>query len=278
MNKTEKKKDITESEPESANKYKIVKIETAKHNIPQRKCAKENIMPRYPFSMILSGPSGSGKTNLLINILSNEHLYKDYFHYILVFSPTAGVLDDTYNSLNIPEENFIKKMDATILKKIIDKRFEQIKKQGIEKVAKSSRMLLILDDVIADKKFLQSPEALVLFTLLRHYLISVIILVQAYNAVNRKCRNSANAVACFPSKLSEVETLKDEITPSGMKKKEFEKVIDYCDKDDHSFLFINNHAPKKEKIRCNLDEILTMEKMMEIQNMNVKKKTYEDDT
>ena len=259
-------------------KYKIVKIETAKHKIPQRKCSTEGYLPEYPFSMELSGPSRSGKTNLLINLLTNKNMYKDYFHYVLVFSPTAGQLDDTYKALKLPKENFVRKLDSNILKKIIEQRKQQIIKEGIEKVAKTSRMLIIMDDVIADKQFLNSDDSLMLFTLLRHYLISVIILVQSYNAVPKKMRNSCNAIAVFPSKRSEVEVLKDEITPAGLTKKEFEQIINYCNKDEHSFLFINNHAKKDKKIRCNLHEILTLDKMKEILTKPPIEISYEDDT
>ncbi|MES2577056.1 MAG: ATPase/DNA packaging protein [Bacteroidota bacterium] len=260
------------------NKYKIVKIDTDKHKIPQRKCSLDGYLPRYPFSMELSGPSGSGKTNLLINFFTNPHMFKDYFHYILVFSPTAGELDDTYKSLKLPKENFIRKLDSNVLKKIIEQRKQQIIKQGIEKVGKTSRMIIIMDDVIADKKFLHSDDSLMLFTLLRHYLISVIILVQAYNGVPKKMRNSCNAIAVFPSLRSEVEVIKEEITPAGLNKKEFEHIINYCNKDEHSFLFINNHATKDKKIRCNIHEILTLDKMKEILKKPPAEITYEDDT
>ena len=263
-------------------KYKIEKIDTDKHKIPQRKCAIDNIMPKFPFSMLYSGPSGCGKTNLLINVMTKSTLYKDFFHYVLVFSPTAGELDDTYKALKLPKENFIKVISSEILKKIIEKRKQQIQKDGIEKVAKTSRMMIILDDVIANKKFLNSDDALMLFTLLRHYLVSVIVLVQAYNAVPKKMRNSCNAVAVFPSKRSEVEVLKEEITPAGVSKKDFEKIINYCNSGEHTFLFINNHAPKDEKIRKNLDEVLTMDKINKIINnfddINISKKIIEDDS
>lgn len=258
-------------------KYKIVKIETDKDKIPQRKCSIDGFLPRYPFSMQLSGPSGSGKTNFLLNLLTNKYMYKDYFHYILIFSPTAGDLDDMYKNLKIPEENFIRKMDKKILEDILENRKKQIKKDGIEKVAKTSRILIIMDDVIGDQQFLKSDDALELFTLLRHYLISIIVLVQAYNGVPPKMRKSANGIAIFPSLRSEVECLKDEITPAGFSKKDFEKVINYCNKDQHSFLFINNHANKNEKIRCNISEILTEQKMSEIISKDQYHIKYVDD-
>ena len=99
-------------------KYDIVPIETDKNNIPQKAASKKNIMPKFPFSCVISGRSGSGKTQLLLNMLTRDDLLGNYFHKILIFSPTAGELDDTYNSLKIPKENFIKKFDSSILENI----------------------------------------------------------------------------------------------------------------------------------------------------------------
>ena len=78
-------------------KYKITAIPTDKSKIPLRACQKDCIIPKAPFSLMISGRSGSGKTNVLINILTNKDLLKDYFHYIVVFSPTAGKYYDSYN-------------------------------------------------------------------------------------------------------------------------------------------------------------------------------------
>ena len=90
-------------------KYDIVPIETSKNNIPQKKASKDGVMPNYPFSCVISGRSGSGKTQLLLNMLTRKDLLGDYFHKILVFSPTAGELDDTYDSLKLPKEKQLMK-------------------------------------------------------------------------------------------------------------------------------------------------------------------------
>ena len=111
-----------------SNKYDIVPIETEKTNIPQKAASKLNILPKFPFSCCISGRSGSGKTQLLLNILTRDDLMGNYFHKILVFSPTAGDLDDTYASLKIPKENFIKKFDSSILETILNNRKAQIKR------------------------------------------------------------------------------------------------------------------------------------------------------
>src|SRR5690349_9442667 len=124
-------------------------------------------MPRYPFSMMITGSSGSGKTNLMINILTKMNLYGKYFHKIIVFSPTAGSTDDMYKQLKLPKENFVAAMTPAHLEAIIARRKTQIEEKGIEWVAKNDRMIIILDDVIAERNFLESPEALKMFALLR---------------------------------------------------------------------------------------------------------------
>lgn len=44
------------------------------------------ILPKHEFSMGLIAPKGSGKTTLLVNLLM---YYKQYFHTIVIFSPTV---------------------------------------------------------------------------------------------------------------------------------------------------------------------------------------------
>jgi hypothetical protein len=239
--------------------YKIEKIDTIKSKIPQRKAAKDGVIPRYPFSWMLSGSSGSGKTNLAMNILTNKNLYGKFFHCILVFSPTAGKYDDSYAVLNLPKENFIEKFDNGMIEKIIEARKDKIDEKGGEWVSKNERMLIILDDVIADRQFLESPDALRLFSLLRHYLVSVLVMIQSYNKLPRALRNNCNAICVFPALRSEIEVIKDEVAPAEYTKKEFEELLKYCMDEQHSFFYINRHAKPGERMRKNLDEVLKIE-------------------
>lgn len=241
--------------------YSIDVIETAKSKTPQRQAAKDQVMPRFPFSMMITGSSGSGKTNLMINIMTRPELYGKYFHRIAIFSPTAGSADDMYKKLGpIPKENFIATMTPDHLESIIDHRKKLIEEKGIEWVAKNDRMVLILDDVVAERNFLESPEALKMFALLRHYLCSVIVMVQSYNKLPRALRLNANAIMVFPSLQSEIAVLKDEITPPGISKKDFEKVIEYATDGRYDFLYINRHADPGKRVRKNLDEIINLDK------------------
>ena len=240
--------------------YKIEKIKTAKHDVPLRACMKNDLLPKFPFSMLISGRSGSGKTCVLLNLLTKKQFYKNYFHYIVVFSPTAGEGDDTYDVLNLPAENIKSDFTQEDLDNLIESRKQLIKQKGISWVSKHSRVLILLDDIIADRNFLMSPSALKMFALLRHFLCSVVVLTQSYNKIPRALRINCNATIVFPSTQSEVEVLLDEITPAGIKKRDFEKVIDYCTEGRYDFLYINRHAERKSQIRKNLDEIIDLEK------------------
>jgi Cdc6-like AAA superfamily ATPase len=239
--------------------YEIKSIDTEKSKIPLRKCMKDGVVARFPSSVCFSGRSGSGKTCLLMNMLTNDKLLKNYFHYILVFSPTANSYDDTYKVLNLPDENFIPDFGKEELDNLIEKRKALIDEKGIEWCSKNSRVCIILDDVVANRDFLQSQVALKLFCLLRHYLCSIFILVQSYTKLPRALRLNCNSTYIFPCNQSEIEVLLDEVTPAEMTKKEFLKVISYCTQGDFDFMSINNHAKRGQRIRKNLTEVLDLE-------------------
>ena len=44
-----------------------------------------DVLPQHEFTLGIIAPKGSGKTTTICNVLN---FYKDYFHTILVFSPT----------------------------------------------------------------------------------------------------------------------------------------------------------------------------------------------
>lgn len=70
-------------------KQRIIDV-TVKNMDPKDLCSHPEPyhphLPKHEFSMIVVAPKGSGKTNLLVNLLM--HHYKEFFHKILVCSPT----------------------------------------------------------------------------------------------------------------------------------------------------------------------------------------------
>lgn len=232
--------------------YSIKPLKTAKSNIPLRASMKNHIIEKYPCSTIISGRSGSGKSCLVGNLLGEDKFYGNYYHTICLFSPTAGELDDTYAGLNIPKDNMYNDFDEELLNKFLAGRKAQIKKDGIKKVASESRVLIILDDVIANQSFLRSNICLKLFCMLRHYLCSVMVLTQSYNKIPRSLRLQANGTYIFPSSRSEIEVLKDELCPPHLTKNEFQECLADATNEPYSFLHINNFAPRDKKIRKNM--------------------------
>ena len=59
---------MTKKQEKQEHNLAIEAIDTAKSKIPQRGIAKSGVLPKFPFSLMLSGSSGSGKTNTLLNI------------------------------------------------------------------------------------------------------------------------------------------------------------------------------------------------------------------
>ena len=157
-------------------------------------------------------------------------------------------------------ENFIEEFGQKELENLISSRKKLIDEKGIEWVAKKSRVCIILDDIIANRKFLESQTALKLFALLRHYLCSIVIAVQSYTKLPRALRLNCNAIFCFPCLQSEIEVLIDEITPPGIKKRDFQKIISYCTEGQYDFIYINNHDKPENRIRKNMDEIIDLNK------------------
>jgi hypothetical protein len=246
-----------DSERVRADRYKIKPLKTEKSSVPLRASMKDHTIEKYPCSTIISGRSGSGKSCLVGNLLGRDEFYGKYYHNIAIFSPTAGTLDDTFASLKIPKENIFNDFDEETLNIFLEGRKEEIKRDGIKKVAENSRVLLVFDDVIAERSFLMSPVALKLFAMLRHYLCSIMILTQSYNKIPRALRLQANGVYIFPSSRSEIDVLCDELTPPNKSKKEFMEIINRATSEQYSFLHINNHAPNGKKMRKNIcDEYL----------------------
>jgi hypothetical protein len=258
--------------------YNIEVMETAKSQIPLRKSMKDGVIPRFPSSIMISGKSGSGKTNLLMNMFTNKKLYGAFFHTIIVYSPTASAYDDVYDVLKLPKENFIKEFGQEQLEELIEARKKLIDSKGIAWVAKNSRVAIIMDDVIANRGFLQSATALKLFALLRHFLCSIYCLIQSYRKLPRSLRLNCNGVYVFPSLQSEVEVLLDEITPSGIKKRDFEKVLEYCTEGQYDFMAINNHAKPGERIRKNLNEVIDLNKYKSLVTNKKKDELFDHET
>jgi hypothetical protein len=267
----------------------IKKLESSKEKVYKSGIMKAKVLPEHPFRAVVSGSSGSGKTQLILNLLTNKHYYKDYFDIIFVLSPTAGELDDTYDAIKpkTKKENgkepsakqlataikkpqketkvvFINQVKPEKLKKIMDINEQLIKSKGVEN---SPKLLLLYDDVVSDKKLMADGVFRHTFIASRHYNASVIICTQKYNEVPRVCRLQASAIMYFKGTESENGRIIDEFCPPSYNKKEFTQILHEATKEKYSFLFINCHDDIRTRYRKCLHSIIVLTKHNELKEV-----------
>jgi len=239
----------------------IEAIPTTKNKVKTSEMMDSHVIPKHPFRGILSGCSGSGKSNLLINLLTNKKFYKNYFDVIFLISPTAGHLDDSYKALEKAKMKTMLCVINDITPDVIEDIMDKNKKLILDmKVHKAPRILMCYDDIISDRKLMNSKSFLHSFVASRHYNASVLICTQRYNSVPRVCRLQANCVFFFKGTCSEQERVSEEYCPPNWKKKEFELVVNHCVAEPYAFFYFNGQADAKHRYRKNLTEILELQK------------------
>ena len=238
---------------------KIEALPTSKSKVKRSGMMEANIIPAHPFRLHISGSSGSGKTNCLLSLLTRKEFYKGYFHVIFIISLTAKKTDDVYDIL---EKNkgktkigFINELDETIIGGIMEICADIVEEK---KAHKAPRVLMVFDDVVSEKKYLNKKEFTKCFIMSRHFNMSSIILSQKYNATPRTCRLNCDAVIYFPGSVSEDMVITDDYCAPGYSRKEFLQIIKYATSEPYSFLFINMKCLHKERYRKNFDTILQL--------------------
>lgn len=241
---------------EDENPWKIKKYETDKHDLPLTFGMKNDIIPRFPCMQLLCGKSGSGKSNFLLNLMKNNDLMGDYFDEIFLISPTAKA-DDLVKHLELDEAHIWYDLDKAIgdLETLLDNQAYDIEKKGIKN---TSKILVICDDCVGDKKFMKADPLLKLAIHGRHNLVSSIICTQSYTKCTRAIRLQAQGLALFNgSSLDEVKLVAEDYCPAGYTKKEFMKVVAFATQDPYDFIWINGHVKDmKQRFRKGLGEII----------------------
>ena len=232
---------------------KIVPFKTNKGGIKRTKNMESNTICYHPASIIFNGKSGSGKSNLLLNLLTRKQFYKNYFDLIFFFSPSSKC-DDLPKYLQLPEKRVFDKFDEKSMIDILKTQEDIIKENGIEK---SPKILIILDDVQSEQRFLRSPIISTLFIRNRHLNISTWLCGQSYTRTPRNCRLQASGLFIFPGSQSEMDLLVDEYCPPRCHKKKFEEMLKFATKDKYHFMFINNQCDFESRYRKNMDEIIS---------------------
>tara|TARA_R110000868_G_C10961362_1_gene768522 strand:- start:3170 stop:4102 length:933 start_codon:yes stop_codon:yes gene_type:complete len=233
----------------------IVPYETNKKKIKINSYMKQEIIPAHPASIIFNGRSGSGKSNLCVNLLTRKQFYKDYFDLVFFFSKTAKA-DDLPEYLNLDSKRIYTDFKPEVFQHIFETQEKIIEDKGIHK---SPKILIILDDCISDKKFLNSGYLVKLFIQNRHLNISTWLMSQSFTRVPRVCRLQASSLFIFASTDSEVEILSTEFAPPNVHKKRMRELIGKATSDPYCFLFINMKSDISKRYRKCLHEFLTFD-------------------
>jgi hypothetical protein len=237
--------DIDKEDP-----YEIKIKKTNKDKLTQPISVKNDIFPTMPCGCLVVGKSGSGKTQVIVNILSNSNLLKGYFTKILLFSdtkPDKELIDD----LNLDKKNIITDFTEEDVEKVINEQEKVIAAKGFNK---SEKVIMIFDDILSKPKFLKSKVCTKLATANRHYNISYIFSTQYYKKVPPVIRTNSRYYIIFPSSMSEIEKIAQELCPPQMSQKKFIKYIQYATEKKYSFMSINTDS--EEPLRRMFDNIL----------------------
>jgi energy-coupling factor transporter ATP-binding protein EcfA2 len=238
-------------------KWKIKVYDTAKNNLPMTEGMELGVIPKFPSMMLLVGKSGSGKSNLLVGLCKDPALMGNFYDEIYFISPTADV-DDLVEHLKLKKENVWSDLDEAVkdLGILMDNQAHDVERYGI---AKTPKVLVVVDDCIGNKAFMKSDILTKLAIHGRHNLMSSIICTQSYTKVPRAIRLQAAGLALFPSSQNEVKLLIEDYCPANHSKKSFEKIVKFATDEPHQFLFIQNHCKKmKERYRKNLGLIIDL--------------------
>ena len=179
-------------------KWKIKPARSSKDLIKQPECVKLGILPPLNGRILMIGASGSGKSVLLQNIVTEERFYnnKKTFNHTFLISPTAGN-DDIQQALNVDEKCIVEDLEdaPACLEHIINDQKKKIKKAGGSH--KAPKLLVIFDDVIGSKDFLNTKSFIDCFIRGRHANLTIMLCSQHLMRVPRVCRLQATCLFIF---------------------------------------------------------------------------------
>ena len=203
-----------------------------------------------PMGCLIVGRSNSGKTQAMVNIMTNDNLLGDYFDIVYLFTdakPDKELIAD----LKLEKKYIISDFDEEKVKEVMDKAERTIQEKGFNQ---SPKIMMLFDDILSNQKFLKSKTATRLATANRHFNISYIFCTQYYKKLPPVIRTNARYYMIFPSSMSELEKISDELCPARMSKKQFIKYLQHATSKKYSFMSIN--ANSEEPLRRGFENIL----------------------
>jgi len=222
-------------------------------------------IPVHPFRFLICGAGQTGKTTLLLALLTKPEFYRDYFDLFILVSPNIKhaqwekalkTLGDRANCY----EDFSPSTEASIKERLQENN--QVKTKDGELCAK--KILIVFDDMIDDKRLVNSAFLTTLFTRGRHYCTSVVFSTQLYVNFPLRLRKQMTNIIIFASSNSkEVDAVYAEYCHQHLSRQEFDILFKDATKGKYKFLYIDtraaNPAQKYRSGFCNFYEIIPPE-------------------
>jgi Poxvirus A32 protein len=252
-----------------------------------------SLVPKLPFSLVLSGGKGAGKSSTLLNLLLSKDLLAGKFNRIYYISPTAsldsklnvlketpGILavnkllikefakqkklvklldDGSEGSANyetsLTEDSFIEDCSTQFLVDLMKEQSSVIRKYG---KATADKVLLVFDDCISDKRFFNSKQTLKMLFNSRHHNISIIITTQNYNSVPKPIRLNTSILVLFETaNKKEIESIYIE-NNDKLSFKEFYKMYREIVDVQYQFLTISYQNDSQHRYIRNFEEFTSL--------------------
>ena len=181
---------------------------------------------KFPFSMAVASKRCTGKT-WLISVMIQELMRTKKIDMCLVMSQTVHVNDD-YAFL---PERLRQAFSEDVIRKLMERQAKTPKE-------KRDKILLVLDDVLSDKEAEKSRFIKRLYTLGRHYTLSVILISQSSNvALTPAVKQNSDWLLYSRLNYYQLSVLFESVT--NMKKKDFIRWSEENNK-DYVFLCVDN--------------------------------------
>ena len=161
-------------------------------------------------------------------------------------------------SSKIPEDMFITEYADDKLMNFMDKQksiIDMLKEKDEPKYL-ADRILIIFDDLVGSPLFAGSRGSYFkgISTRHRHYSMSYFAVSQGYKEIPKTVRTNFTGLIVFEiGNRKELEVIYEEF-PMGLKRDDWDKVYQYCTKDEHSFMYLNFQKPRNLRIMKNLDQ------------------------
>jgi hypothetical protein len=181
----------------------------------------------------------SGKSCLLKYLVEAE---RHKFSRIFVICPTEKI--NRFYSDIVDDECIFDTYDEKWMNKLIDKMTE-INSNKPQKERKN--ILLILDDIVSDHNFHQSPTLKKLFIRGRHINIAIILTFQYLNLIPPVARNNLDYLFCGQMNKQSIDLLMSEFISGDISKEHFLRMFSRCTR-DYNFLVINNNSVKDDDL------------------------------